>query len=97
MRNGYKYIYTRGGCRIGYVMLGIHVDDQAIVGPNKHIIYKFKAKLRLKLKMKDLGPLTHILGVEVKQDRRNRVMTLHLGSYLRQVLERHGTMNPLKP
>ena len=48
--------------------------------------------------MKDLGPLTHILGVEVKRERRNRVLTLHQGSYIRQVLERYGMQdcNPCK-
>ena len=48
--------------------------------------------------MKDLGPLTHILGVEVTRDRRNRVLTLHQGTYMRQVLERYVLQdcNPTK-
>ena len=40
-------------------------------------------------KMKDLGALTHILGVEVKRDGQNKVLTLHQASYVRQVLERY--------
>ena len=40
--------------------------------------------------MKDLGALTHILGVEVKRDGQNKVLTLHQASYVRQVLERYG-------
>ena len=48
--------------------------------------------------MKNLGALTHISGVEVKRDRRNRVLTLHQGSYGWQVLERYGMQdcNPTK-
>ena len=90
-------IYTRGSGQ-SRIILGIHVDDQAIIGPNKQVIDKFKSELSKEFKMKDLGSLTHILGVEVKRDRRNRVMTLHQGSYMRQVLERYGMQdcNPTK-
>ena len=61
-------IYTRG---IGQsrIIVGIHVDDQVIVGPNSIVIKAFKQELSGKFKMKDLGALTHILGVEVKRDR----------------------------
>ena len=61
-------IYTRGSGS-NRIMPGIHVDDQAIAGPNKQVITKFKEEMGQHFKMKDLGPLTHILGVEVKRDR----------------------------
>ena len=103
LRSGFKQcvmdtcIYTRGTGQ-SRIVLGIHVDDQAIIGPNKQVIAKFKQELAAEFKMKDLGALTHILGVEVKRDRRNRVLTLHQGSYMRQVLERYGMQdcNPTK-
>ena len=103
LRSGFKQcvmdtcIYTRGTGQ-SRIVLGIHVDDQAIIGPNKQVIAKFKQELDAEFKMKDLGALTHILGVEVKRDRRNRVLTLHQGSYMRQVLERYGMQdcNPTK-
>ena len=81
-------IYTRGTGK-SRIILGIHVDDQAIIGPNMHVIKQFKAELATEFKMKDLGALTHILGVEVKRDRQNKVLTLHQSSYVRQVLERY--------
>ena len=65
-------IYTRGSGS-NRIILGIHVDDQAIAGPNKQVITKFKQEMGQHFKMKDLGPLTHILGVEVKRDRRHRI------------------------
>ena len=40
--------------------------------------------------MKDLGALTHILGVEVKRDRQQGVLTLHQGGFIKQFLERFG-------
>lgn len=49
-------------------------------------VFVFKAKVATEFKMKDLGALTHIMEVEVKRVRRNRVLTLHQGSYMRQVL-----------
>ena len=65
------------------------MDDQAIIGPCIKFIRKFKEELAAEFKMKDLGALTHILGVEVKRDRQNRVLTLHQAAYVRQVLERY--------
>ena len=71
------------------IILGIHVDDQAFIGPNMQVIKRFKQDSAKEFKMKDLGALTHILGVEVKRDRQNKVLTLHQTSYVRQVLERY--------
>ena len=68
-------IYTRGEGQ-SRIILGIHVDDQVIVGPNKKVIAEFKMELGLAIKMKDLGPLTHILGVEVRRERGCRMLTL---------------------
>ena len=65
-------IYTRGSGS-NRIILGIHVDDQAIAGPNKKLIDQFKKEMGQHFQMKDLGPLTHILGVEVKRDRKHRV------------------------
>ena len=59
-------IYTRGSGQ-SLIILGIHVDDQAIAGPNKHVIEQFKQEMWVAFSMKDLGALSHILGVEVKR------------------------------
>ena len=72
-------IYTRGS-RQSRIILGIHANDQAIIGPNKYVIDQFKSELSEEFKMKDLGSLTHILGVEVKRDRKDEVMTLYKGA-----------------
>ena len=75
LKSGFKQcivdtcIYTRGSGQ-SCIILGIHVDDQAIIGPNKHVIDKFKSELSKEFKMKDLGSLTHILGLEVEHDRK---------------------------
>ena len=58
-------IYYRG-LGLNRIILGIHVDDQAIIGPSVDVIRKFKGDLATEFKMKDLGALTHRLGVEVK-------------------------------
>ena len=95
LRSGFKQcvmdncIYTRGTGQ-SRIILGIHLDDQAILGPNKQVIAKFKTELAQKFKRKDLGPLTYLLGVEVKRDRKHRLLTLHQAAYMGQVLERYG-------
>ena len=57
------------------------------------VVKAFKQELSGKFKMKDLGALTHILGVEVKRDRPRGVLTLHQRGFMRQVLERFGMAN----
>jgi hypothetical protein len=47
-------------------------------------------------KMKDLGNLKYILGVEVKRDRANRILELHQHGYHERILERAG-MSSCKP
>ena len=64
-------IYYRGSDQ-SRIILGIHVDDQAIIGPCRKVIQRFKKELATEFRMKDLGPITHILGVEVKRDRSKR-------------------------
>ena len=85
-------IYTRGKGR-SRIIVGIHVDDQVIVGPDPMVIKSFKQELSGKFKMKDLGALTHILGVEVKRDGPRGVLTLHQGGFMRQILECFGMAN----
>lgn len=64
------------------------MDDQAIMRSDKKFNAKLKGESENKLKMKYLGALTHIVGVKIKRDRRNGVLTFHQGSHMRQVLER---------
>ena len=90
-------IYMRGEAD-SRIILGIHVDDQVITGPNAMVVKTFKEDMGKKFKVKDLGPLTHILGVEVKRDRQRRLLTLGQSGFLRGVLERYGMheCNPTK-
>ena len=90
-------LYTRGSGS-NRIILGIHVDDQAIAGPNKQVITQFKQEMAQHFKMKDLGPLTHILGVELRRDRANTILTLSQGGYTKQVLDIYGMAdcNPTK-
>ena len=65
-------IHTRGqGSNI--IILGIRVDDQAIVDPNKRVVIEVKREMGQHFRMKYLGLLTHILGVKVKRDKRHTI------------------------
>ena len=55
--------------------MGIHVDDQAIAVPNRRVVAELKRVKGHHFKMKDLGPLTHSKGGEVKGDRGHKILT----------------------
>ena len=82
----------------GRVFIALYVDDLLMVWKRREVLEMVKRRLQEKFEMKDLGALTHILGVEVKRDRQSRILTLHQSSYVQQVLERYGMSdcNPTK-
>ena len=54
----------------------IFVDDCIIISLNKKNIKDLKAQLGLKYVIKDRGPASYFLGVEILRDRVNRLFYL---------------------
>ncbi|KAI7956622.1 hypothetical protein MJO28_003717 [Puccinia striiformis f. sp. tritici] len=68
----------------------IHVDDLVIIGPDVDF---FKAKIKARFEMEDLGECQWVLGMRVTRDRANRTLTLSQDRYVREVLEEFGMTN----
>ena len=68
----------------------VWVDDIILAGNSMEGIADFKAAISKRFKMKDLGELKFILGVEVKRDRARRRIEITQEAYINQMLERFG-------
>ena len=80
-------IYTRKSDK-GFTMIALYVDDLIIAGSNDHVIGEVKNTLRKKYKMKDLGLLNWVLGMEVIHDIPNKTITLNQTTYIKQLLDK---------
>lgn len=68
----------------------VWVDDLIIVGTNMSIIQHFKDAITARFRMKDLGELTWILGMEVHKDSRTGMIKISQATYIKKMLERFG-------
>ena len=66
------------------------VDDLIIAGSYMRVIDEFKVAISKRFKMKDLGELKWILGMEIKRDRSIRRIEISQAAYIKQMLERFG-------
>ena len=79
------------------------VNNYIIIGPNKKNIKALKAQLRLKYAIKDRGPASYFLGVEILRDRANRLLYLSQRNYISEILKHFNFNNsksikmPLQP
>jgi hypothetical protein len=74
----------------------VYVDDLLILAPDRGMLQAIKEDLQRAWKLKDLGPVSTYLGMEVDRDREARELTLNQGVYIRQVVQRFKDWN-LKP
>jgi len=81
------YIYRRGGVLI---IIVLYVDDLIIAGNNRGAINAFKSAISKRFKMKDLGALKWILGMEVRRDRERRMLEISQTAYIERMLEKFG-------
>jgi len=67
------YIYDRDGIK---VIVPVFVDDITLASACKKALDKFVAELATYFKLRDLGPTSYLLGVEIKRDREKRKIQL---------------------
>ena len=72
------------------LILIVHVDDCFVFGSDKTQINKFKADLGKIFNIKDLGDEKHVLGWEIRRDRKRRSLTLNQQQYTIDMIERFG-------
>ena len=65
----------------------VYVDDITIVLSSKEQIQWFKTQFAKTFKIKDLGELKKILGIEIERDRVNKTIRLSQAIYIKKVLK----------
>jgi hypothetical protein len=77
-------------------MITMYVDDILAACNDTARLTTFKARLGARLKMKDLGALSQLLGMHITRDISPRTISLDRSKHLRDILEKHG-MTDCKP
>jgi len=72
------------------VIVVLYVDDLIVAGSSLDAVNGFKADMMKQYKMKDLGELRWILGMEVIRDRKEGTLTIRQPAYIEQLLDRFG-------
>jgi transposase InsO family protein len=75
----------------GEIYITIYVDDLKLIGADDALIASVKNLLSGRFKMKDLGPATHYLGLEIV--RTDTTLTLRQTTYIDQVLKKYRMEN----
>lgn len=88
------YFKTIGGGDKIYLLL--YVDDMLIACKEMEFINELKQQLSNTFEMKDLGAAKKIIGVQLKRDRKNGILSLTQHKYIRKVLEKFN-MDKCKP
>jgi len=81
------YVYNKDGV---FIVIVLYVDDLVIAGNNKAAINDFKTAISKRFKMKDLGALKWILGMEIKHDMVQKKLEISQTAYIDKVLEKFG-------
>ncbi|KAL6461003.1 hypothetical protein MHYP_G00309690 [Metynnis hypsauchen] len=80
-------IYTKLSDK-GKVILLVWVDDIVVAASNEMCLREVKEKLKSKFKMKDLGHLTHFIGIDFTQ--KDGSIKMNQSKYIKDILKRFG-------
>lgn len=78
------YVYERDDIRI---ILPIYVNDITAVSFSQSALDNFVKELASHFKLRDLGPILYLLGIEITRDRPNRTLALSQCQYILDILE----------
>lgn len=84
------YIHGRGDT---LVILTLYVDDILISGKDPELVANLKTELRDRFEMKDMGEVSHILGMEVTRNYEEGTLAVSQKGYVKNILERFGMEN----
>ena len=87
------YLYKSGSI---FAILAVHVDDMPIVSNSKPKLAEIKHDLAQHFKVKDLGEVNFLLGIEVSCDRQAQTVEISQRAYIEQLLERFN-LQDIKP
>ena len=75
------------------VFIGVYVDDTIFMSNDASVLAAEKAKISSEFDMDDRGEIHYILGMEVKRDRSQKIITISQKAYLESVLTRFSMQN----
>ena len=73
------------------VIIAIYVDDLLILANNSRILNNIKRRLQERFAMKDLGPATYFLGIQITNN--DGTIKLNQNKYIANILERFNMEN----
>ncbi len=79
-----------------FIILAVHVDDMLIISNSKSSLSKMKLDLSRHFKVKDLGKVKFLLGIQVICNRKSRTIKLSQQAYIDQLLK-HFNLQDVKP
>ena len=85
------------------MFLGVYVDDIIPVSNDFALLKEEKAALCKRFEMIDQGEIHYLLGMSIKRDNENRILTITEPNYVEKVLKKLGMENcrpvstPLEP
>lgn len=81
------YIYSRDSLRI---MVPVFIDDITIASPSSAASDRFVQELAQHFELRDLGPTSWLLGIQVARDRSKRTLSLSQRQYIVDMLDTYG-------
>jgi hypothetical protein len=78
------WIYKRNNT---WIIIPVFIDDMTIAAKSKDDISQVKDELCSHFKLRDLGPTSWLLGVEIKRVRSKRTLTLSQHQYILDILK----------
>ena len=63
--------------RTKQLIIAYYVDDLLAIGANKAMLFKVLKVASVKIKLKELSPVTTFLGIEINLDLKKRELTLY--------------------
>ncbi|SJL14967.1 uncharacterized protein ARMOST_18444 [Armillaria ostoyae] len=94
------WVYKKDDARI---IVPVFVDDVTIAVRSMESVRQVIEDLKKHFKLRDLGPTSYLLGVEIQRDRSSRTLTICQRQYILNVLERarmsdcNSVSTPLDP
>jgi len=76
-----------------FIILAVHIDDMLIVSNSKSKLAEMKLDLTKHFKVKDLGEVKFLLGIEIIRDRKSGSINLSQQAYINQLLKRFNLQN----
>jgi hypothetical protein len=77
-------------------MIAHYVNDIRAACNDPAWLVSFKTQLGAQLTIKDMGDMSHLLGMHIARDRSPRLISLDPPKYMRDIMDKHG-MTDCKP